>query len=118
MTFQRGSQPHVALLDLFRAAGLEPRRVHAISSISAMVQLVEGGIGVATLPLAAVLRLAERLPIKPLACDAPLFPLPVHASWRDDPTSSVAIDVLDAVFDYIGVPKTGVKTPRRRTKNG
>jgi DNA-binding transcriptional LysR family regulator len=118
LTFQRGSQPHVALLDLFRAAGLEPRRVHAISSISAMVQLVEGGIGVATLPLAAVLRLGERLPIKPLACDAPLFPLPVHASWRDDPTSSVAIDVLDAVFDYIGVPKTGAKAPRKRTRNG
>ncbi|SHN11932.1 LysR family transcriptional regulator [Rhizobacter sp. OV335] len=118
LTFQRGSQPHVALLDLFRAAGLEPRRVHAISSISAMVQLVEGGIGVATLPLAAVLRLAERLPIKPLACEVPLLPLPVHASWRDDPTSSVAIDVLDAVFDYIGVPKTGAKAPRKRTKNG
>ena len=118
LTFQRGSQPHVALLDLFREAGLEPRRVHAISSISAMVQLVEGGIGVATLPLAAVLRLAERLPIKPLACEVPLLPLPVHASWRDDPTSSVAIDVLDAVFDYIGVPKTGAKAPRKRTKNG
>jgi hypothetical protein len=44
--------------------------------------------------------------------------LPVHASWRDDPTSSVAIDVLDAVFDYIGVPKTGAKAPRKRTKNG
>lgn len=118
LTFQRGSQPHVALLDLFREAGLEPRRVHAISSISAMVQLVEGGIGVATLPLAAVLRLGERLPIKPLACEMPLLPLPVHASWRDDPTSSVAIDVLDAVFDYIGVPKTGAKAPRRRTKTG
>jgi DNA-binding transcriptional LysR family regulator len=118
LTFQRGSQPHVALLDLFREAGLEPRRVHAISSISAMVQLVEGGIGVATLPLAAVLRLGERLPIKPLACEVPLLPLPVHASWRDDPTSSVAIDVLDAVFEYIGVPKTGAKTPRKRTKTG
>jgi DNA-binding transcriptional LysR family regulator len=118
LTFQRGSQPHVALLDLFREAGLEPRRVHAISSISAMVQLVEGGIGVATLPLAAVSRLGERLPIKPLACEAPLLPLPVHASWRDDPTSSVAIDVLDAVFEYIGVPKTGAKAARKRTRSG
>lgn len=109
MTFQRGSQPHVALLDLFREAGLEPRRVHAISSISAMVQLVEGGIGVATLPLAAVLRLGERLPLKPLHCDVPLLPLPVHASYRDDPTSSVATGVLDAVFDFIGLPATPTK---------
>ena len=104
LTFQRGSQPHVGLLDLFRAAGLEPRRVHTISSISAMVQLVEGGIGVATLPLAAVQRLSERLPLVALKCDALLPPLPVHASYRDDPTSAVATGVLDAVFDFIGAP--------------
>jgi len=30
--------------------------------------------------------------------------LPVHASYRDDPTSVVAAGVLDAVFDFIGVP--------------
>jgi len=102
LTFQRGSQPHVGLLDLFREAGLEPRRVHTISSISAMVQLVEGGIGVATLPMAAVQRLSERLPLKPLKCDVPLSPLPVHASYRDDPTSSVATDVLDGVLVFIG----------------
>jgi DNA-binding transcriptional LysR family regulator len=102
LTFQRGSQPHVALLDLFRASGLEPRRVHTISSISAMVQLVEGGLGVATLPLAAVQRLSERLPLKPLKCELPLPPLPVHASYRDDPSSTVTTGVLDAVFDFIG----------------
>jgi DNA-binding transcriptional LysR family regulator len=104
LTFQRGSQPHVSLLDLFREAGLQPLRVHSISSISAMVQLVEGGIGVATLPLAAVQRLSERLPLKPLKCEAALPPLPVHASYRDDPTSVVASGVLDAVFDFIGAP--------------
>ncbi|RYY11965.1 MAG: DUF4249 family protein, partial [Cytophagaceae bacterium] len=50
LTFQRGSQPHVYLLDTFRNAQVEPRRVHTVSSISAMVQLVQGGFGVATLP--------------------------------------------------------------------
>ena len=110
MTFQRGSQPHVALLDLFRTANLEPRRVHAISSISAMVQLVEGGIGVATLPLVAVQRLAQRQPLKPLKCDVMLPPLPVFASYRDDPTSAVAANILDAVFDFI-------KSPAEHRKN-
>ena len=110
LTFQRGSQPHVGLLDLFREAGLSMRRVHTISSISAMVQLVEGGFGVATLPLAAVKRLAERFPLKPLTCEAALPPLPVHASYREDPTSAVAQGVVDAVLDYVGpVPR-----PRRR----
>ena len=103
LTFQRGSQPHVGLLDLFRAARLEPRRVHTISSISAMVQLVEGGIGVATLPLAAVQKLSGRLPLKPLKCEAALPPLPLHASYREDPTSAVAAGVLDAVFEFIGI---------------
>lgn len=102
LTFQRGSQPHVALIDMFREAGLQLPRVHTISSISAMVQLVEGGFGIATLPLAAVQRLSERLPLKPLRCEAALPPLPVHASYRDDPTSAVALGVVEAVLDYVG----------------
>jgi len=113
LTFQRGSQPHVGLLDLFRSAGLEPRRVHTISSISAMVQLVEGGIGVATLPLAAVQKLSERLPLKPLKCEAALPPLPLHASYREDPTSSVAAGVLDAVFDFIGLESRPSRSHRK-----
>ncbi len=114
LTFQRGSQPHVALLDLFRAAGLQPLRVHAISSISAIVELVEGGIGVATLPLAAVERLVERRHLKVLTCEVELPPLPVHASYRADPTSVVAAGVLDAVFDFIGVPLPAPPQRRRR----
>ena len=113
LTFQRGSQPHVGLLDLFRSAGLEPRRVHTISSISAMVQLVEGGIGVATLPLAAVQKLSERLPLKSLKCEAALPPLPLHASYREDPTSSVAAGVLDAVFDFIGLESRPSRSHRK-----
>jgi DNA-binding transcriptional LysR family regulator len=104
LTFQRGSQPHVALIELFRRAGLELKRVHTISSISAMVQLVEGGFGVATLPVAAAERLSDRLPLKALKCDATLTPLPLHVSFRDDPTSTVVHEVVDAVFDFIGVP--------------
>ncbi len=103
LTFQRGSQPQAALLDLLRDAGLEAKRVHTVSSISAMVQLVEGGIGVATLPLAAVKKLSQRLPLKVLSSEAVLPPLPLHASYREDPTSQLASVVLDGVFDFIGV---------------
>jgi len=113
LTFQRGSQPHVALIDLFRELGVEPPRIHTISSISAMVQLVEGGFGVATLPLAAVQRLSDRLPLKPLTCDTPLPPLPVHASYREDPTSVVASGVVDAILDFIGAPRTPHKAARK-----
>ena len=58
ITFQRGSQPHLALLDWLNRAGVQPLRVHSLSSISAMAQLVEDGLGIATLPRAVVERLA------------------------------------------------------------
>jgi DNA-binding transcriptional LysR family regulator len=100
LTFQRGSQPHVALLDLCRKHGVESPRVHAISSISAMVQLVESGFGVATLPRSALAQLAKRLPLKALNCEAALTPLPIHLSWRDDPASPVAAQVIEAVLEF------------------
>ncbi|MEJ6022589.1 LysR family transcriptional regulator [Ramlibacter sp. PS4R-6] len=101
LTFQRGSQPHVALVDLFRQKKLEPRRVHTISSISAMTQLVEGGFGVATLPLAAAQRLVEHRDLKLLKCDTALQPLPVFATFRADPTSHAVETVVQEVFRYI-----------------
>lgn len=110
LTFQRGSQPHVALVDLLRDAGVTTPRVHTISSISAMVQLVEGGFGVATLPLAAVLRLSDRLPLKPLQCVTPLPPLPVFASYPEDPTSVMASDVVDAILEFIDAGGKGTNS--------
>jgi DNA-binding transcriptional LysR family regulator len=100
LTFQRGSQPHVALLDLCRKHGVEAPRVHTISSISAMVQLVESGFGVATLPHAAVLQLARRLSLKALNCETQLTPLPIHLSWRDDPGSPAAGQLIESVLEF------------------
>lgn len=118
LTFQRGSQPHVALLDLCRRHGVEAPRVHTISSISAMLQLAGSGFGVATLPRAAV---AHRLraPESPLAevrCTEALAPLPVHLSWRDDPASPVAAHVLDSLlaFDRPVVPSRRKPPPSSR----
>lgn len=100
LTFQRGSQPHVALLDVCRKQGVETPRVHNISSISAMVQLVESGFGVATLPHAATLRLGQRLALRSLNCDAQLTPLPIHLSWRDDPSSPAVALAIESVQEF------------------
>ncbi len=100
LTFQRGSQPHVALLELCRAQGVVAPRVHTISSISAMVQLVEQGFGVATLPQAALARLAQQLPLCAVRCDVALTPLPIHLSWRDDPAASAAGQVVESVLAF------------------
>ncbi len=114
LTFQRGSQPHVALLDLCRKQGVDAPRVHTISSISAMVQLVEEGFGVATLPQAAVLRLKQRLPLAVLRCDSLLSALPIHLSWRDDPAASAASSVVDAVLAANPLPQRAPRAPHKR----
>lgn len=104
ITFQRGSQPHVALLDLLNQAGVEPLRIHTVSSISAMSQLVEDGLGVATLPTLVLNRLRRRMPLKALACDTPMPALPTHLSWRMDPNSLVHMELIDSMLEQLGRP--------------
>ncbi len=115
LTFQKGSQPHVTLLDLFRQNHMEPKRVHAISSISAMVQLVQGGFGVAMLPKAAVQRLTGFASLKLLSCDARLQALPIYASYRKDPTSQTVETVIKSAIAFVEgashAPQKPVKTP-------
>jgi DNA-binding transcriptional LysR family regulator len=101
LTFQRGSQPHVALLDALRQAKVENKRVHTISSISAMAQLVQGGFGVATLPLAAAARLVEVQGLRVLKCDVQLPPLPIHASYRSDPATGLAEKALKSALAFM-----------------
>jgi DNA-binding transcriptional LysR family regulator len=115
LTFQRGSQPHVAMLDLFRHARLEPRRVHAVSSISAMTQLVEGGFGVATLPRSAAKRLLPHRELRLLTTDPPLPPLPVFASYRSDAASHAVEEIVRSALAFIA--ETEPAPPRRHRKN-
>jgi DNA-binding transcriptional LysR family regulator len=91
----------VALMDLFRQTGVLPKRVHTISSISAMTQLVVNGFGIATLPRIAVRRLLQYSELALLRCDQALEPLPVFASYRADPLSTTAETVLNSVFAFL-----------------
>ncbi|MEO6973091.1 MAG: LysR family transcriptional regulator [Rhodoferax sp.] len=98
MTFQRGSAPHVALLDLLRSLGSADKRVHTVSSISAMVRLVESGFGIATLPRAAVVQMLPRSRLAILRCNAALAPLPMVASyWRDPAAPGLAKALHEAL---------------------
>lgn len=99
MTFQRSSQPHVALLDVFRVSGVKPRMVHPMSSISAMVQLVQGGFGVATLPKKAARRLTGFNRLKLLATDLQLKPLPMHVSYRTDPSNQAIESIVESAIE-------------------
>lgn len=115
LTFQRGSQPHVALVDLMRQAGHARLKVHAISSVSAMVELVEGGLGVATLPVAVVRRLSERQPLRVLPCEAELPPLPIFLSYRDDPGSALTRTVVDALLGFKAIHQGTAKGSSKKS---
>ena len=110
ITFQRGSQPHLALLDLLQRAQVEPLRIHTVSSISAMSQLVEDGLGIATLPAAVLQRLKQRMPIKALNCEQALQPLPTHLSWRVDPTSIAQKTLVESLLSHLGVTKSSINS--------
>jgi DNA-binding transcriptional LysR family regulator len=114
LTFQRGSQPHVGLLDVLKTERVQPKKVHAISSISAMVQLVQGGFGVATLPMAAVARLSQGHAIKALRCANELLPLPIHASYRTDPSASFTDTLIASAVAHAQQPASAVKHRKKR----
>lgn len=117
LTFQKGSHPHVTLLDLMRQNQLEPKKIHAISSLSAMVQLVQGGFGVALLPSVAAQRLSNVSDLKLLRCDAKLQPLPIHASYRPDPTSETVEQVVHSAFSFVSnFYKKAIKGISRHSK--
>ena len=119
LTFQKGSQPHVTLLDLFRLHRMEPKKMHAISSISAMVQLVQGGFGVALLPRAAFERLTGFARLKRLICDAKLPSLPIHASYRTDPGSKAVETVVQSAIAFAeGRKNAPKKYPKSTQKAG
>ena len=112
MTFQRGSQPHLALLEQLRGEGLEPPRLHTVSSIPAMVHLVESGFGIATLPAIAALTLVRRHDIAILPCETALAPLPVQASYRYDPGSWALTSVIQDALKFIDAFGAGAKKTR------
>lgn len=118
LTFQRGSQPHVALLDLFRSVKLEPKRVHAVSSISAMTQLVEGGFGIATLPRSAAKRLLPHRELRLLMTDPPLQPLPVFASYRSDAASHSVETIVRSALAFIAQTEPPAPKVVRRKRTG
>lgn len=109
LTFQKGSQPNVTLLDMLRQNRLQPKKVHSISSISAMVQLVQCGFGVALLPRAAVARLTGFASLKILHCDVSVKALPIHLSYRSDPTSQAVDKVVKSVIAHVEGAKNAPK---------
>lgn len=113
MTFQRGSQPHVALVDALHTAGVDDKHVHTLSSISALARLAESGFGIATLPLAVAEQLMKKDRICVLDTVLTLAPLPVFASYWRYPAAPVLKQAMDEALgfarSYTGLPAPFVR---------
>lgn len=74
LTMSPGSQPHEALKQLFREAGIPLGKVHCVSSISALVRLVRAGFGHALVPLPPVYEHVERGELRIVQCEVDIPP--------------------------------------------
>ena len=54
ITFTRGSHPHLAVSTMFAKENLRPKQIHCVTSISIINDLVQKGLGIATLPIASI----------------------------------------------------------------
>ena len=81
------------LLELLGIPGVGPRTVGELWR----------RLGIATLPSAVLDRLRRRMPLRALACETGLPPLPTHLSWRVDPTSVAQKTLIDSLLSHRGV---------------
>lgn len=93
ITFTRGSQPHLSVLNMFEEAGFTLGSMHCVTSLAAIAVLVNEGLGVATVPDKAVSALCETHAIARLVtCSAPR-PLTLVASWHEQSDCDVNLNV-------------------------
>ena len=100
LTFQRGSQPHVALVDALHTAGVDDKHVHTLSSISALARLAESGFGIATLPLGVAEQLMKKDKICVLSTVLALAPLPVFASYWRYPAAPILQQAMEEALGF------------------
>jgi len=78
-----------------------------------MVQLVQGGFGVATLPRYAVQRMQNYPFLRTLNCDCKLQPLPIHASYRTDPATHAVETVVKSALLFLDAQKSAKRSASR-----
>lgn len=87
LTMSPGSQPHEAVKQLYRTAGLPVGKVHCVSSIAALVRLVKSGFGNALVPLPPVHEEVVGGGLRVITCDTPVPPQRIVVSYQDSAES-------------------------------
>jgi DNA-binding transcriptional LysR family regulator len=101
ITFQPGAQPTEQLLDLLYLERIRANRIDMVSSLSAMVQLVENKRGVAVMPRDVVVRAANPK-LRVLKCKRGLPPLPFWLSYVQKGGANPIVDQLkESLLQYV-----------------
>ncbi|NHC60813.1 LysR family transcriptional regulator [Paenalcaligenes suwonensis] len=98
VTFPRHSQPHLLLLNILEQEGLQHTKIHHVSSIAASMYLLEAGIGVGAVPLAAYRSGFLEGRFCELKCDINLPDMSLVASWRPDVIASLTNTIVHAAM--------------------
>lgn len=99
VTFPRHSQPHSSLLEVAERAGVAVPRIHFVSSIAASMQLIDNGLGVGTLPVAALHQGVQQGRYQVLPCTSALPDLRLIVSWQPDPLTGLPEAVIAVAMD-------------------
>lgn len=99
VTFPRHSQPHSSLLEVIEQAGVSMPRIHFVSSIAASIQLIDNGLGVGTLPVAALHKGMQKGLYQVLPCTVDLPDLRLMVSWQPDPLAGLSEAVIAVAMD-------------------
>ena len=87
VTMSRGSQPYLALKDVYRRVGLPMGTVHCVNSISAIARFVKCGFGNAFVPLPPMRDEVERGELRVIPTDLPLPPQGLVVSYLESRAS-------------------------------
>lgn len=93
ITMSYGSQPHLVLKELYRRFGLPAGKTHHVSSISAIVQLVQAEFGNALVPLAPFRHAIDAGQVKRIDCALAIPNQPLVVSYTES-HSTEAIRVV------------------------
>jgi DNA-binding transcriptional LysR family regulator len=90
ITFSRGTQPYVAVNDLFSKPHLPPIRLHASASLAPVVRMAVDGIGIAVIPPAIVAEELRSGKLRVVTAEEAIPDLGFTASWPVTPDGYAA----------------------------
>lgn len=90
ITMTRGSQQHVALLELCQRQAVLPATIHCVSSLAVIIELVKSEMGFALVAKAPVQQFLDEESVLEITTSTALPALRLISSYRDDPTGDAA----------------------------